>query len=452
MATESVSRGQWSSKLAFVLAAAGSAVGLGNIWKFPSEVAANGGAAFLLIYLICCFVVGFPVMVAEIAIGRATGKNPVGAFKALSPNGFFPLVGLWGIVCGVMILSFYTVVAGWTFSFVFGETLQFLGMDGAADALMVAGPGTKTAIFSALFMLMTITVISSGVSAGIERVTKTLMPLLIGTLVVLIGFVLTREGSSEGLAMYLRPDFSAIDGELIFQAMGQSFFSLSLGMGALITYGSYLDRKQNVAEAAALVTIADVGIAFLAGLLIMPAMFVAQKNGIAIYNESGALLNEDSLVFNVLPDLFNAMGSTVGFVFAVTFFLLLSMAALTSTISLLEVPTCFAVDELKMGRRQAAWTFGLLITVIAIVISYNLNLIGTFGLIFNEIGLPLGGMLICVFLAYVWKTRNALAELSNGFAGVENSLFAKVWPPLVGIVCPILIFAVLGATLLRLLQ
>lgn len=446
MATVSASRGQWSSKLAFVLAAAGSAVGLGNIWKFPSEVAQHGGAAFLVIYLTCCFVVGFPVMVAEITIGRKTGKNPVGAFRSLSSNPFFPLVGLWGILCGVMILSFYAVVAGWTFSYFFGEAAHFLGFEGVAETLMSAGPGTKTAVFSALFMLMTITVIASGVSEGIERVTKTLMPLLIGMLIVMIGFVLTREGSGEGLAMYLKPDFSAIDARLVFNALGQAFFSLSLGMGALITYGSYMDRKQNVAEAAAWVTVADVGIAFLAGLLIMPAMFVAQKSGIEIYRD-GVLLNEDALVFNVLPQLFDAMGGSVGFVFAVGFFLLLSMAALTSTISLLEVPTAFAIDELGLSRKAAAWVFGSAIATIGVIVSYNLGLIGIFVLIFSEIGLPLGGLLICVFLAYVWKTRNALIEIEDGFEGVESSFFAKIWPPLVGFVCPVLIFLVLATTL-----
>lgn len=446
MATVSASRGQWSSKLAFVLAAAGSAVGLGNIWKFPSEVAQHGGAAFLVIYLGCCFLVGFPVMVAEIAIGRNTGKNPVGAFRSLSPNPLFPLVGLWGILCGVMILSFYTVVAGWTLSYVFGEAAHFLGLEGVADLLMQAGPGTKTAIFAALFMLMTVVIISSGVSQGIERVTKTLMPALIGILILMICFVLTRDGSAEGLAMYLKPDFSLIDGGLVFSAMGQAFFSLSLGMGALITYGSYMDRKQNLAEAAAWVTMADVGIAFLAGLLIIPAMTVAQHSGIEIYRD-GALLNEDALVFTVLPQLFDTMGGVIGFVFAVGFFLLLTMAALTSTISLLEVPAAYAIDELGMSRKKASWTFGLAITVIAVVIAYNLDLIGVFVLIFSKIGLPLGGLMICIFLAYVWKTRNALAEISDGFEDVEQSLFAKVWPPLVGFVCPLLIFLVLATTL-----
>lgn len=462
MATVSPSRGQWSSKAAFVLAAAGSAVGLGNIWKFPSEVAQQGGAAFLVIYLGCCFLVGFPVMVAEIAIGRATGKNPVGAFKALSPNPIFPLVGLWGILCGVMILSFYTVVAGWTLGYVFGGAAQLFGFEGAADVLRVAGPGTKTAVFAVLFMLATTFIVSNGVSGGIERVTKTLMPMLIGIMLLMIVFVITREGSGDGLAMYLKPDFSKVDLPLVFRALGQAFFSLSLGMGALITYGSYMGRKQNVVEAAAWVTLADVGIAFLAGLLIMPAMFVAQASGIQIYKDvptvdgvaSGAkvLIDEDGLVFTVLPQLFDSMGTGVGLVFGVGFFLLLTMAALTSTISLLEVPTSYGIDELGLSRTKAALMFGGAITAIAIVISYRLSLIGTFATIFSTIGLPVGGLMICLFMGYVWKTRHALAEMEAGYPGIQSSLFAKVWPPLMAVVCPLLILTVLVLTLLQQFQ
>ncbi len=448
--------------MAFVLAAAGSAVGLGNIWKFPSEVAQQGGAAFLMMYLGCCFLVGFPVMVAEIAIGRATGKNPVGAFKALSPNPIFPLVGLWGILCGVMILSFYTVVAGWSLGFVFGEAAHFLGFQGAAEVLMVVGPGTKTAVFAALFMAATTFIVSSGVSEGIERVAKTLMPLLIGMMLLMIAFVVTREGSGEGLAMYLKPDFSKVDMSLVFQALGQAFFSLSLGMGALITYGSYMSRKQNVVESAAWVTLADVGIAFLAGLLIMPAMFVAQKSGIQIYKDASTgdgvaagakvLIDEDGLVFTVLPQLFESMGSGIGLVFGVGFFVLLSMAALTSTISLLEVPTSYAIDELGMSRKKAALMFGCVITAIALVISYRLSLIGTFATIFSTIGLPVGGLMICLFMAYVWKTRHALAEMEAGYPGIQSSLFAKFWPPLMAVVCPLLILTVLVLTLIQQFQ
>lgn len=451
-ATPAQGRGQWSGKLAFVLAAAGSAVGLGNIWKFPSEVAQNGGAAFLLIYLACCFLVGFPVMVAELVIGRRTNKNPVGAFKALSNHSAFGLIGLWGITCGVMILSFYAVVAGWTLSYVFGELFHFLGNKELADLFLSTAPGARSAVFAALFMLATVTIVAQGVSAGIERAAKTMMPTLLGIMVILIGFVVTREGAAEGLTMYLKPDLSHINTSLVFSAMSQSFFSLSLGMGALITYGSYLSRKQNLAEVAAYVTLADVGIAFMAGLLIMPAMFMAQHNGIVIFDADGQLIASTNLVFQVLPELFSAMGGAAGLIFGVSFFVLLSLAALTSTISLLEVPTSFGVDELGLPRKKAAWLFGGGITVLSVLVSFNLGLIGTFDLIFNQIGLPLGGMVICLFLAYVWTTRNALDEIEHGFDGVRDSWFGKVWPIFVGLICPVLIFIVFVTTILGVLQ
>ncbi len=266
MASSTIDRGSWNSKLGFVLAAAGSAVGLGNIWRFPTEAASNGGGAFLLIYLACCFLIGYPVMMAEIGIGRKTGKNPVGAFKALSTNKFYPLIGMWGVLCGVMILSFYTVVAGWTVSYVFEEIFFFAGYTEWAAWIGDTSNGWLNAFFSIVFMFATVSIITGGVSDGIERATKTLMPLLFIILFVLIGYVVLQPGSTEGLAVYLKPDFSRVTPELVFAAMGQAFFSLSLGMGALITYGSYLSKQENVPEAAAWVTTTDALVAYLAGL------------------------------------------------------------------------------------------------------------------------------------------------------------------------------------------
>lgn len=311
-----VSRGLWSSKLGFILAAAGSAVGLGNIWKYPSVVADNGGAAFIIVYLICCFAVGFPVMVAELTIGRRTRQNPVGAFRALSGgNKFMPLIGAWGILCGVMILSFYLVVAGWTFGYVFEEAAYFAGMEGTVTILKDVTLGWKNALFALLFLGATIGIVIGGVSGGIEKATKMMMPALIIIMLAMIVYVIFQDGASEGLRVYLTPDFSKINANLVFSAMGQAFFSLSLGMGALITYGSYLNKKQNIPEAAAYVTLADVGIAFIAGLLIIPAMYVASNNGIPIFNDDGSLIASTRLVFEVLPALFHSMGTGVGLFF-----------------------------------------------------------------------------------------------------------------------------------------
>ncbi len=436
--TSTTDRGSWNSKLGFVLAAAGSAVGLGNIWAFPTKVATEGGGAYLIVYLICTFLIGFPVMVAELAIGRKSGKNPVGAFKALSSNKFFPLVGLWGVICGVMILSFYTVIAGWAFGFAFEEIFFFFGWDTAANWLTDTNDGFRNAIVASAFMFGTIKIITGGISGGIERATKLMMPLLISIIVIMIIYVLTQPGASEGVREYLLPDFSKINTKLIFSAMGQAFFSLSLGMGALITYGSYLNKKENIPQAAAFVTLADVGIAFLAGLLILPAMYVAKNAGIDIF-VGDKLASSTDLVFQILPALFHSIGGAVGLILGVVFFLLLSIAALTSTISLLEVPVSFAIDEYKIPRKKAAWGVGLGVLVISVIVSFNTQLIGTFDYIFSNLGLPIGGLLTCFFVAFVWKTDSALTEMEFGFAGIRQTLFSKVWPMFIYIVCPLAI-------------
>jgi NSS family neurotransmitter:Na+ symporter len=265
-----------------------------------------------------------------------------------------------------------------------------------------------------------------------------MMPLLIGIIVIMIGYVLTQPGASEGVREYLLPDFSKINADLIFSAMGQAFFSLSLGMGALITYGSYLNKKENIPQAAAFVTLADVGIAFLAGLLIIPAMYVAKNAGIEIF-VGDQLASSTDLVFQILPALFHTIGGAVGLILGVVFFLLLSIAALTSTISLLEVPVSFVIDEFEVKRKKAAWSVGLGVLAISIVVSFYPALIGHFDNIFNNLGLPIGGLLTCIFVAFVWKTDSAITEMEFGFAGIRQTLFSKVWPVFIYVVCPLAI-------------
>lgn len=443
------SRGSWNSKLGFILAAAGSAVGLGNIWGFPTQVADNGGAAFILIYLICCVAVGFPVMVAEFSIGRKTQKNPVGAFRELSGgNRFIPFIGYWGVLCGVMILSFYLVISGWTLGYVLEEIAWYFGQDGLAMTLGDLEHGTKNAIFTLVFMLFTVLIITGGVSQGIERATKLLMPVLLLILILLIGYIFTLEGSMEGLAMYIRPDFSTINTDLVLSALGQAFFSLSLGMGALITYGSYLNRDQNLVESAAYVTLTDVGIAFVAGLLVIPAMFVAQYGGTEIFDpETGALYSSITLVFDVLPELFHQIGGITGMLIGITFFILLGLAALTSSISLLEVPVSYVIDEFNIRRKKAAWLVGAIVSLIAVMISYDISLIDHFVFIFNEFGLPFGGLMICLFLGWFWKTESAVLELEHGFRGASTHWSTKIWAFFITYICPVLILLVLGTIL-----
>lgn len=449
---KSENRGNWSSKLGFIMAAAGSAIGLGNIWAYPSKVADNGGAAFILIYILCSFLVGYPIMVSELAIGRKTGKSPFGAFRSFNAPKFFGLVGLWGIICGFMILSFYNVVAGWTFSFVFEEIFYFTGNQDLSTWFSSLDNGIKNSIFSALFMIMTISIITGGVSEGIEKATKVMMPALFGILIFMTIFVFTQNGAMEGLVYYLKPDFSKITFDLFFKAMGQAFFSLSLGMGTLITYGSYLNKKANIPEAAFYVTLSDLSIAFLAGLLIIPAMFVAQHSGVQIFDDNGNLISSTTLVFNALPNLFHSMHPLIGIISGVMFFLLLSMAALTSTISLLEVPVSYLIDEFKVRRKNAAWIIGISILIISILISFNLSFIDLFATIFNDIGLPLGGLMISIFLVYIWKTNNAMMELKNGYDSLDSSFFGKLWPLMVKYVSPILIGIVFFQTVYSLFR
>ncbi|MEX0994981.1 MAG: sodium-dependent transporter [Balneolaceae bacterium] len=449
MAEITTKRGTWNTKLGFVLAAAGSAVGLGNIWGFPTQVADNGGAAFILIYLICCIAVGFPLMIAEFSIGRKTQKNPVGAFKALSRgNRFIPLIGYWGVLCGVMILSFYLVISGWTLGYVMEEIFYYFQYDSLAVVFGDLSHGTKNAVFTLVFMLFTVLIITGGVSQGIERATKMLMPILFVILIVLIIYIFTLEGSTDGLIMYVQPDFSTINLDLILSALGQAFFSLSLGMGALITYGSYLSKSQNLVESAVYVTLTDVGIAFVAGLLVIPAMFVAQYGGTEIFHpETGALYSSITLVFDVLPELFHQIGGLLGMLIGITFFVLLGLAALTSSISLLEVPVSYVIDEFNIRRKKAAWMVGGLVSVIAIIISYDISLIDHFVFIFNEIGLPLGGLMICLFLGWFWKTENAILEMKNGFEQIETHWVTGYWKFFIQYMCPVLIAIVLISTL-----
>lgn len=405
------------------MAAAGSAVGLGNIWAFPNQVASNGGAAFLLVYLVCCFSVGYPLMVAELTIGRHTGRNPVGAFRALAPGSrVYPLIGFWGILCGVGIHAFYNVIAGWTLGYVFEEVTYAAGATGLSQVLSDLSHGHKNALFSCLFMTATVMIVAGGVSSGIERATRTMMPALLLILLTMIVYVIFQEGSREGIRLYLQPDLSKINPRLVLNAMGQAFFSLSLGIGTLITYGSYLNRKQNIPRAAAFVTGADISIAFLAGFLIIPAMFVAQRSGIQIFDDQGNLVSSTGLVFNTLPNLFHTLGP-VGAVLGLLFFVLLSIAALTSTISLLEVPVAYLFDEWGIERRRAAIGMGMVGALLSLFVAYDPSWIDPLVNVFLNVGLPVGGLMICLFLGFVWKTQPALTEIEEGRSGTLTGSF-----------------------------
>ena len=450
-------RGQFSSKLGFVAAAAGSAVGLGNIWRFPYETGQNGGAAFLLVYLTCVFLIGFPVMVGEIAIGRKTQKNPYGAFRELGGKGW-ALVGLWGILCGVMILSFYNVVAGWAFGYFlqigFGNLLntenygEFFGgyVSDVSDNL----------IYSLVFMIITAVIVFRGVQNGIERASKILMPLLFIILVSLIIYGLTLEGAGKGVSFYLFPELDKMTGKTIYSALGQAFFSLSLGMGALVTYGSYIDKKDNIVSSAGIVTIADSMVAFLAGLMIFPLVF----------SQGQAPTAGPGLVFVSLPGIFQAMGPVAGKIVGASFFLLLCFAALTSTISLLEVPVAYAVDEKKWSRKTSVAVISALIFIIGLFsmlsqgavegltdfVHYEgktKSFLDAVDDLFSTVGLPLGGFLITLFISLKWKSKNLTEEVMSGYSNYATSIFKPFINIMVTAVCPLVLGLIFVITVLE---
>jgi NSS family neurotransmitter:Na+ symporter len=295
-------------------------------------------------------------------------------------------------------------------------------------------------IFTAIFIMLTIAIISKGVENGIEKWSKRLMPALLGILVALIAYVLTQDGAEQGLKAYLVPDFSQIlNPDLLVSALGQAFFSLSLGTSVMIIYGSYISKSENLVTLGAYVTLIDVLIAFVAGLLIIPAMYVAQHQGVQIFSESGALLSEDTLVFQVLPALFESMGD-IGYLVALAFFALMSIAALTSSISMLEAPVSYTVENFGMNRLQATWVIGGLISLVSFTIVFNFNaLFGFVITLTTQFGQPLLGMLCCVFVGWMWHRNNLLTELKSGFDNAEHSLFWKIWPWYIKFVCPIAI-------------
>lgn len=469
-------RENWSGSVGFILATAGSAIGLGNIWKFPYITGQNGGGAFVLVYLLCIVVIGLPVMMCEITLGRHTGRNPVGAFKLLNPKsstvaqvlalgtimcGVFllcfrnwgwgtvalllgalifrfrwTLVGIMGVLAGFTILSFYSVVAGWTVGYILKAVtgrLQFTDVETAGTHFteFIQSPAWAVGCHF-IFMLLCVLIVYKGVRAGIERWSKILMPILFVILVVLIIRGLTLPGAIEGVRFYLSPDFSKLSAESILIALGHAFFSLSLGMGAIITYGSYLGKKQNIFLATLSIVALDTLVALMAGLAMFPAVFAM---GFAPGVGPG-------LVFQVLPTVFNQI--PFGIAWATLFFVLLLVAALTSGISLLEVVTAYFVDERGFTRGHACMLFGAVIFLLGSICALSVtgweNLAwmekllvrvfrstkGSFFDVLDHVSanwlLPLGGLFISLFVGWIWGTRNAVNEIrcgSHNFANVH---------------------------------
>lgn len=435
-----VSRGQWSSQLGFVLAAAGSAIGLGNIWRFPYSAGENGGGAFLLIYLICVVAVGLPVMLLEISLGRATNKNPVGAIRSIRPGGPWKLLGYLAILTGVCILSFYAVIAGQ----VLAVGADFIQRIFTAEPLFTEVPAALNLVCFVLFLVLTVLVVVGGVQRGIERWAKILMPLLMVLMVGIIVRGLLLPGSSEGLRWLLMPDFGKLNLKVVLDAMAQAFFSLSLGMGAMLTYGSYLSRKQDVVRCGSWVVLFDTLIAILAGLMIFPALFALGQKP-----DAGP-----ALIFNVLPAVFEGM--TGGAIVGAVFFVLLAVAALTSTVSLLEVVSAYFIDELGWSRERTVWTAGGLTLIVGVPSGLawvgweplaSMRLLGQTGFfgfmdfVWVNLSLPFGALMLCLFGTFAWGLRKATAEITSTASYFER--LAPAWRALVCIICPIFIAIIL---------
>lgn len=433
----SSNRENWGSRAGFIMAAAGSAVGLGNIWKFPYITGENGGGAFLLIYLGCIVVFGLSLVLAELLIGRMAQRTPVAAFREVAGRGW-SLVGGLGVLTAFVILSFYIVVAGWTIAYMLFELNGSLA-SADSEALKhvfntLVGGTWQPIIYAALFMAINVIVVIGGIGKGIERASKLLMPALFVILVILVVRSVTLPGAGAGIDFFLNPDFSKVTGDTLTAAIGQAFFSLSLGMGTMLTYGSYLPKERNLPTDALAVVGLDTLIAVLAGLMVIPAMFAA-----GIEPGSGGA----GTTFMVLPAVFNAMPG--GALFGFAFFLLLAVAALTSSVSLLETVVCYFVDEFRMSRISATLASGLACFALAIPSSLSFGLLSGqtfFGKSFfdlldyltSSIALPIGGLLTALCLGWVMGPRAITAISNDGRLAVP---WAGVWLFILRFVAPI---------------
>ena len=409
-------RGQFSSRLGFILAAAGSAVGLGNLVAFPVMASKNGGAAFLIIYLFFIAFICYPVMMAEISMGRHTNRNPVGAFSQLSGgHKGWRLAGMLAILTPFMIAVFYTVITVWLVIYIKEIATGGLEMLTSESAFgeIVARPSLFGYLIGLLILIFVI--LLGGVKGGIERLARVLMPTLAIMLVLLTLFVLTLDGAVAGIRYYLVPDFSQMNLSVVNGALSQAFFSLSLGMGILITYGSYFSREDNIAQSTRMVAIADTGIAFFAGLLILPAIFAFDPNT----NTEDLSTSSVGLIFSFLPQIFLSMQAAVGYtgasIVAIVFFTLVFFAALTSLVSIIEIPISCWIDELKLSRRKAVILQAGLLALFAVPATMSLGISEFFtnftsygGVtksffdlvsdVFYETILPFVGFTVCIFL------------------------------------------------------
>ena len=430
--------GHWSSRMAFILAVTGSAVGLGNIWRFPYVVGENGGGAFVLVYLACVVVIGMPVMMSEILMGRRGRRNPIKTMEMLGAeegrSGNWKVVGAMGVIAGVVILSFYAVIGGWTLAYVFKSASGVFTDATAADVAAISnnftGSWLSLGFYHTVFMGLSIFVVARGVERGLEQAVRFMVPALILLMIVLLGYSVNSGYFGQGVEFLFSPDWGKLTWDSVLAAMGQAFFTLSIGMGAVMAYGAYLPEETSIPGSATAVAIADTSIALLAGLVIFPLVFA---NGLNPGEGPG-------LVFATLPMAFGQMPG--GVFFATIFFILLTFAAWTSAISLMEPAVAWIMERFSKTRAQSAVMIGLLIWFAGFgsVLSFNELADFTFwrGTILDNLDhlalnimLPLGGLLIVIFAGWV-MCRNSTAEELGGV----NNIY-RLWRFLARVVAPV---------------
>jgi NSS family neurotransmitter:Na+ symporter len=444
MAGRTSIHGMWSSRLAFILAATGSAVGLGNIWRFPYTTGEYGGGAFVLVYLLCVAGIGIPIMMAEVMLGRRGRQSPINTMRTLAEEeGRHPawqLLGWMGIVAGFVILSFYSVVAGWTLAYVFRSASgAFQGATAETVTQSFAdfvGDPERLLAWHTIFMVMSVVVVSRGVASGLEKAVRFLMPTLFVLLVAMVGYAMSTGHFAEGVAYLFEPDFSKLTREGFLSAMGQAFFSLSLGMGAIMIYGSYLNSKASIARTSVIIAMMDTGVAIISGLAIFPIIFAS---GLEPQLGSG-------MVFKVLPIAFGQMPG--GVFFGTLFFVLLVFAAWTSAISLLEPPVAWLVENRGYNRvRATAWT-GTVVWLLGVLSLLSLNvwsdvtifgkgIMDLFEFVAANVLLPLGGLLIAVFAGWFLTRASSVDEF-----GMGDRRAYKLWRALIRYVAPAAVFIV----------
>ena len=436
-------RGHFGSKIGIVLATAGSAVGLGNVWRFPYMAGENGGAAFILIYIGCILLLGLPGMISEFIVGRHAQTNAARAYDKLSSGRPWKLVGYLGILTSTIILGFYAVVAGWCLQYLYASILGQVQGDAqyVKDYFVTFSTHPlKPVVWGVAFVLITHVVIVLGVRRGIERASKWLMPILLLLLLVLVGASCVLPGSIEGVRFLLQPDFSKLSSSVFLEALGQAFFSLSLGTACLCTYASYFAKDTNLLRSAGQIALLDTLIAILSGLMIFPAAF-----SVGVNPDSGP-----SLIFITLPNVFQQAFiavPAVGHIVSIMSYALLVFAALTSTISMHEIGTAFFTEEFHLPRRRSAWILTLTASVLCLFCSwsvgaFDISLMGLSLMDFCDqltanFMLPLGGMLTCLFVGWYIPRQLAYDEFTNG--GRHNTLFFSLYLFAVRFVCPIAI-------------